>query len=70
MTTTNHKTDKSIEQTAIGEQYLIGDVKPVSVRERLEWIASLPIGPKRPCQQKPCNIGLFDEDARNQMELF
>ena len=58
------------ERTAIGEQYLVGGVRPVTVKDRLERMAMLPISPKRPCVQKPCNHGLFDEDARNQLDLF
>lgn len=60
----------NIEPTPIGDQYLIGDVKPVSQREKIELLASLPIKPKRARQQKPCDLGLFDEVARNQMDLF
>ena len=52
------------------QQYLINGCKPVTQKERLEFAASLPMQPKRPCRQKPCNIGLFDEDSRNQMDLF
>ncbi len=36
----------------------------------LEWKMQMPIQPRRPVNQKPCNIGLFDEDARNQLSLF
>lgn len=64
------KTAANIEPTAIGDQYLIGDVKPVLQRERLELLCTLPMQPKRARQQKPCDIGLFDDVARNQMDLF
>jgi hypothetical protein len=38
------------------------------LRERLTLQASAPLTPKK--SQKPMNIGLFDEDARNQLNLF
>ena len=60
-----------IETTAIGPQYLVPGVKPRSVRDMLEWRMQMPMGPRRrAAQQRPCNIGLFDEDARNQLSLF
>ncbi len=62
--------NSAIEQTDIGQQYLIDGCKPVTMRERLEFATSLPLQPKRPCRQKPCDIGLFDEVSRNQMDLF
>ena len=58
------------ELTDLGEQYLISGVAPVSLRQKLELIASLPLQPKRARQQKPCDIGLFDEVSRAQMDLF
>lgn len=60
----------NIERTPIGDQYLIGDIKPVSQREKLELLATLPMQPKRARHQKPCDLGLFDDVARNQMDLF
>ncbi len=56
------------EWSECGEQTLIPGVRPVSLRERLTLQARAPLIPKR--QQKPLNIGLFDEDARNQLNLF
>lgn len=67
---TDFPTSAATEQTDIGTQYLIGGVRAVSVRDRLDVLALLPMKPKRLCVQKPCNIGFFDEDARNQLELF
>ena len=60
----------SIEQTEIGPQYLINGCKPITQKERLEYLAALPMAPKRARYQKPCDIGLFDEVSRNQMDLF
>jgi hypothetical protein len=43
-------------------------IAPVSLRARLERLMEAPLRPSKP--QKPLNIGLFDEDARNQLDLF
>ena len=56
------------EATAIGPQALVPGVRPVSMKARLEVLAAHPLGSDR--LQKPCDIGLFDDVARNQMELF
>jgi hypothetical protein len=56
------------EWSDCGEQTLIPGVRPVSLRERLTLQASAPLIPRK--AQKPLNIGLFDEDARNQLNLF
>lgn len=58
----------STERTDCGEQHLIPGVKPISLRERLERLADMPLLPRRP--QRSCNIGLFDEVARAQLDLF
>ena len=56
------------EPTPIGEQTLIPGVRRVSIYERLMVLAAQPLGPKK--LQKPCDLGLFDEVARNQLDLF
>jgi hypothetical protein len=56
------------EPTPIGEQMLISGVRRVSIYERLMVLAAQPLGPKK--SQKPCDLGLFDEVARNQLDLF
>jgi hypothetical protein len=56
------------EPTAIGPQALVPGVRPVSMKARLEALAAHPLGSDR--LQKPCDIGLFDDAARNQMDLF
>jgi hypothetical protein len=56
------------EPTAIGEQTLIPGVRPVSMRARLQALAAHPLVSAK--LQKPCDIGLFDEVARNQLDLF
>jgi hypothetical protein len=56
------------EATAIGPQALVPGVRPVSIKARLEALAAHPLVSQR--LQKPCDIGLFDDVARNQMDLF
>ena len=56
------------EITPEGEQVLFPGTRPISQRERLEALLGAPLVPR--CPQKPLNIGLFDEDARNQLSLF
>jgi hypothetical protein len=56
------------EPTPEGEQILVPGVTPVGLRERLALRLEAPLVPRKP--QKPLNVGLFDEDARNQLSLF
>jgi hypothetical protein len=56
------------EATILGPQTLVPGVRPVSMKARLEALAAHPLGSQR--LQKPCDIGLFDDVARNQMDLF
>ena len=56
------------EQTDCGEQILIPGVRPMALRERLMFQMQAPLTPR--ATQKPMTVGLFDEDARNQLELF
>jgi hypothetical protein len=56
------------EAIAIGPQTLVPGVRPVSMKARLEALAAHPMASDR--LQKPCDIGLFDDVARNQMDLF
>ena len=56
------------ETTEQGEQVLAPGIAPVTLRQRLERLLGAPLRPSKP--QKPLNIGLFDEDARNQLDLF
>lgn len=56
------------ETTPEGEQVLFPGVKPITERERLEALLDAPLVPW--CPQKTLNIGLFDEDARRQLDLF
>jgi hypothetical protein len=56
------------EPTPIGEQTLVPGVRRVSIYERLMVLAALPVGSNR--LQKPCDLGLFDDVARNHPDLF
>jgi hypothetical protein len=56
------------EATPLGQQTLVPGVSPVSMKARLEALAAYPMVSDR--LQKPCDIGLFDDVARNQMDLF
>lgn len=56
------------EPTPIGEQTLVPGVWRVSIYERLMVLAAKPLIPKK--SQKPCDLGLFDETARNQLDMF
>jgi len=59
------------EDTPEGVQILVPDVAPVTLHERLDVMARKPMTGKRgPVLQKPCDIGLFDEAARAQLDLI
>jgi hypothetical protein len=56
------------EPTDQGEQVLVPGVAPITLRQRLATLFTAPLTSSKP--QRPMNIGLFDEDARNQLDLF
>ena len=56
------------ETTQQGEQMLVPGIRTVTQRERLALLMAAPLVPRR--EQKPLDIGLFDEAARNQLDLF
>ena len=56
------------EPTDQGDQMLVAGVAPITVRDRLALRLAAPLSPRAP--QKPCDLGLFDEAARNQLSLF
>ena len=56
------------EDTSLGSQTLVPGVWPVSMKARLEVLAAHPLASMK--MQKPRDIGLFDDVARNQMDLF
>jgi hypothetical protein len=57
-----------VEATPIGNQTLVPGVAPITPRDRLAMRADAPLLPKKP--QRPIDHGLFDTNARNQIELF
>ncbi len=56
------------EPTPIGVQTLVPGVAPIRPLDRLLARAAAPLEPKKP--QRACDLGLFDHNARNQLELF
>ncbi len=62
----------STETTPEGEQIVAPGVKPITLKHRLDWRARQPIAPKRnpTAPQKPCDVGLFDEAGRNQLDML
>jgi hypothetical protein len=57
-----------IEATPIGPQTLVPGVAPITPRDRLAIRANAPMEPPKP--QRAIDHGLFDFNARNQIELF
>ena len=57
-----------IEATAIGNQTLVPGVTPITPRDRLAIRANAPMEPRK--AQRPADHGLFDTNARNQIEMF
>jgi hypothetical protein len=56
------------EVTPIGVQTLVTGVAPISPAERLAMLANAPLQPRK--AQRPADHGLFDTNARNQIEMF
>lgn len=49
------------------DQMMMAGVAPVSMAERLGWLAAQPMQPRR--EQRPLDIGFWDP-MRNQLEMF
>ena len=62
--------DFPTETTPEGEQIVAPGVTPITLADRLAVRAAQPIAPKRNphAAQKPCDLGLFDMDARRQID--
>ena len=62
---------RAFERTENGEQTLIDGVQPVTLGEELTARTNHPMRPKRnpTAPQKSCDIGLFDEVSRAQLDL-
>lgn len=56
------------EVTQAGVQTLVSGVVPITPAARLAMRANAPLLPRR--AQKPADHGLFDTNARNQIEMF
>lgn len=56
------------EITPIGVQTLVAGVAPITPAQRLAFRADAPLQPQKP--QRPIDHGLFDTNARNQIEMF
>ena len=56
------------EPTEVGAQTLVTGVAPISQADRLAFRAAAPMQPKKP--QRPADHGLFDTNARLQIEMF
>lgn len=57
-----------VETTEAGLQTLVPGVTPVTLGDRLALLAAAPLVPKK--RQRPADHGLFDTNARNQLEMF
>ncbi|MFL0694629.1 MAG: hypothetical protein ACJLUP_21905 [Agrobacterium tumefaciens] len=58
----------AVETTDAGLQSLVPGVAPVTLGDRLAVLAAAPLVPKK--RQRPADDGLFDTNARNQLEMF
>jgi hypothetical protein len=56
------------EPTETDIQTLISEVTPITPADRLALRAAAPMRPKK--LQRPCDFGLFDLAARDQLDLF
>jgi iron complex outermembrane recepter protein len=56
------------EVTPVGVQTLVRGVAPITPAQRLAMLANAPMQPRRP--QRPADHGLFDINARLQIEMF
>jgi hypothetical protein len=56
------------EPTDAGSQTLVPGVVPISIADRIAFRAAAPMEPKK--AQRPCDHGLFDLAARDQLDLF
>ena len=56
------------EMTQAGVQTLVPGVAQVTLGDRLAVLANAPLLPRR--AQRPADHGLFDENARKQIEMF
>lgn len=65
---TGHRQPFAAEPTEAGTQSLVPGVVPITPGDRLRWRAEAPLAPRKP--QRGCDLGLFDLNARRQLDLF
>lgn len=58
----------AVENTEAGQQTLVPGIAPVTLGDRLAVLAAAPLVPRQ--RQRPADHGLFDMNARNQLEMF
>jgi hypothetical protein len=58
----------NVERTPQGLRLMLGGIRPASMKVRLTWLVEQPMRPRK--RQKPCDVGLFDSQSRNQLELL
>ena len=65
-----NRPDLPTETTPEGEQIVAPGVKPIRLKDRLDWRMRQPMAPKRnpDAAQKPCDLGLFDVEGRRQID--
>lgn len=56
------------EKTEAGQQTLVPGVAPVTLGDRLALLTEAPMLPR--ARQRPADHGLFDTNARKQIEMF
>ncbi len=56
------------EATTAGAQVLMVGIAPITQMDRFAQQSAAPLAPN--CQQKPCDIGLFDLATRDQIDLI
>jgi hypothetical protein len=67
--TANAETSRfDAEVTPIGIPTLVSGVAPITPAVRLAMLANAPLCPRN--AQRPANHGLFDTNARSQIEMF
>ncbi len=57
-----------VEPTEAGMQTLVAGIAPITLRDRLAMRAAMPLEPKK--SKRPADHGLFDLNARLQIDLF
>jgi hypothetical protein len=56
-----------LEETVAGLQHVMPGVAPITQADRIKQRSGAPLTSKKP--QQPCDLGLFDNEARAQLDL-